>query len=958
MRTYLLLILFSIPLLCAIAIAPASAAKEAGVFTPATLIAKARANIRKLPWAAAEKERMVAAAEPWLRMSDDSLWDLMFGNTIKRSWMVWSNGYCPACRKSVPMYTWVMDARKHPWKTACPHCGELFPKNDFGRFYRSGLDEHGVFAPARADRALLFNTEHPDPKDPLHLFGVDDGEGYVDGDKRWRFIGAYLIYGQWKQLIVAGIRNLGAAYVLTGDLHYAHKAGVLLDRVADLYPTFDFGREGVMYEGPPSAGYVSTWHDACEETREIVLAYDQVFEGLRQDSELPRFLARRAAGVHLANPKSSFAEIQRNIEDRILRDALANQAKIHSNYPRTEIAVATIMAVLGWPANRQDVYKYLDAVIEKATAVDGVTGEKGLAGYTAFTIRGLAPFLASLARIDPDFLKDTLARHPRLRDMYRFHIDTWCLQRYYPQSGDTGGFALPSAEYVGVPFTKQPGLEPSMYSFLFQLAKLTGDAAFVQVLYHANGSSTTGLPYDLFADNPAGFQKSVRGVIASKGAEIELGSVRKEQWHLAILRSGKGRDARALWLDYDAGGAHGHQDGMNLGLFAMGLDLLPDFGYPPVQYGGWSSPRADWYRSTAAHNTVVVDGKNQVTGAGQSTLWADGLHFRAVRASAPALNGGQRYERTVAMVDVSDRDFYVLDLFRVAGGHDHVRMLHSSFGKLTTQGLALAPGELDLPGAQLRGFNTDPAPQPGWTADWKIEDRYHLLPEGSDVHLRVTDLTEGTLVTVAEAWVSIGGYEANGEAWIPCILTRRRSGSAPVATTFVEVLEPYAKIPTIAHSRRLELETVDGGAVPGGSVAVELALADGRRDLIVSADMENLPHPGAKGAKNSLAQKEWDLHLDGELCQVRKSASGEVRTIALCRGKSLRVGRTTLVMKRQVDYIEVRFERGRAVVVGGQPEDVESVTVGGRSVLEKATSKATGKATGQSVSKATGKATG
>ena len=75
---------------------------------------------------------------------------------------------------------------------------------------------------------------------------MDDGDGYVEGEKRWRFIGAYLIYGQWKQAVLGGIRNLAAAYVITGERIYAHKAAVLLDRVADLYPRFDFGTQGVM----------------------------------------------------------------------------------------------------------------------------------------------------------------------------------------------------------------------------------------------------------------------------------------------------------------------------------------------------------------------------------------------------------------------------------------------------------------------------------------------------------------------------------------------------------------------------------------------------------------------------------------------------------------------------------------------------------------------------------------
>ena len=113
----------------------------------------------------------------------------------------------------------------------------------------------------------LFNAEHPDPADPLHRFGVDDGEGYVEGQNRWRFIGAYLVYGQWKQAVLGGIKALADAYIVTGEPVYARKAAILLDRVADLYPGFDYKTQATVYERPGAAGYVSTWHDACEETR-------------------------------------------------------------------------------------------------------------------------------------------------------------------------------------------------------------------------------------------------------------------------------------------------------------------------------------------------------------------------------------------------------------------------------------------------------------------------------------------------------------------------------------------------------------------------------------------------------------------------------------------------------------------------------------------------------------------
>ena len=158
-------------------------------------------------------------------------------------------------------------------------------------------------------------------------------------------------------------------------------------------------------------------------------------------------------------------------------------------------------------------------------------------------------------------------------------------------------------------------------------------------------------------------------MIAKEGASPKLGSVNKQQWHLAIFGRAKGPMPRAAWLDYDSGGGHGHRDGMNLGLFAKGLDLMPDFGYPPVQFGGWGSPKA---------RLVYDDGRAQHGGgrrkgpggrsAARRRSGPTASNSSCIRASAAALIGGQQYERTVATIDISDRDFYLLDIFRVVGG--------------------------------------------------------------------------------------------------------------------------------------------------------------------------------------------------------------------------------------------------------------------------------------------------
>ena len=260
---------------------PLLAAKVDSTLYPRSVLDRVQANIEVSEWGQQCRDAAIESARPWLEMTDDQLWKLMFGPGITRSWMVWSDGHCPACAKKVPMYNWKIDALKHPWKVCCPHCAAFFPTNDFEAFQRSGLDARGHFVPDRADRTLLFNSDHLNPDDPLHTFGVDDGEGYLEGKQRWRFIGAYLIYGQWKQVVLKGIRQLGAAYVLTGDPAYAHKGAILLDRVADLWPEFDFKTQAVVYEKRlGSNGYVSTWHDACPEVREMALAYDMIFEAI------------------------------------------------------------------------------------------------------------------------------------------------------------------------------------------------------------------------------------------------------------------------------------------------------------------------------------------------------------------------------------------------------------------------------------------------------------------------------------------------------------------------------------------------------------------------------------------------------------------------------------------------------------------------------------------------------
>lgn len=900
------------------------------VFFPAPALATLRTNLAKDPQARRQAEECFVAASAWTRRSDDELWSAMFGATIKRSWMVWSNGHCPSCQRAVPMYEWKMDPLRTPWKVTCPHCAEQFPKNDFGAFYRSGLDEHGVFDPARGDRSLLFNAEHSSPDDPLHRFGVDDGTGYFDGTNRWYFIGAFIVKGQWKHYIQAGIRTLALAYALSGERLYAHKAAILLDRVADLYPTFDYLTQGLTYEQTnPIAGMglVSIWHDACRETRDMALAFDLIAPGLEGDDELVRFLSAQAAQYRLPNPKDSAASIRDNIETGILRHVLQEPQKILANFPNAEVTQLVAQAILGWPGNRPQLLADLQTMLEKVTAVDGLSGEKGLGGYAAIAPQLVAGVLVLFSRLDVGLLPEMVRRVPALVRMFRFHADTWIAGAVVPRIGDTGGFGQLDSRYLGANFVRKPfDLEwnnlpfCSDFTLFKKLYDITGDATFVQLLHLGNGRETTALPHDLLEADPAKFQAEVAAVIRKHGAELPVKSVNKEQWALAVLRTGAGAGERAAWLDYDVGGNHGRPDAFTIGLYAHGVELLPGFGYPPVHFGGWFSPRALWYKRTAAHNTVVVDGKDQVPvrdepeteplaiqlnpqkglKRGRTTAWADGAGVKLIAASGPELvrtASLSRYERALLLVDVTDHDSYLLDIFRVAGGRDHARMLHPNFGPATVTGLELAPQpKLGGDEVQMRNFRGG-TPQPGWSVDWKIVDPCGLLPADRDVHLRCTDLTDGAQAMLAETWLASKHGGADHEGWLNSLVVRRLSDVAPLTSTFVAVLEPYRDRSNVRTIRRVALQTPDGAPAGDPHVAVVVTLTDGREDLLIAND--------TAATRLTLTQPDWSCTTDADYGVIRRGADGAIARVFLHGGTFVQCGERCVTLPAGVITLEV-----------------------------------------------------
>ncbi|MDH7569586.1 MAG: hypothetical protein QHJ73_08380, partial [Armatimonadota bacterium] len=482
-------------------------AKEASLTVTAQERQNAVHNAERFEWARAERDRAVAAAQRWRNLSDDQLWDLIPSQELPRSIHIF-NVYgtnrialCPGCREGIipyGNYPWRVDVFARPWKIQCPNCKEIYPKNDFGAYYRSALDEHGFFRRGKGDPKLLFNTEHPDPADPLHKAFVDDGYGWTDADgQRWDFIAVYAHLGLWDQ-IGRGVNALAQAYSLTDDPVYAHKCGVLLARLADVYPDMDYwplhrlnfahshggsgmGRvEGRIWE----TGNATSWS----------LAYDQVYDALSRDRELAAFVDARHRAQKLI-PTPDPKAVAAHIEQGLIREFIKGikDGRIRGNegmYQRSMIAAAIALddpqetpQLIDWvfapgeeqrdpqrPGRSVVTGGNLANVIIDVMDRDGL-GNEGAPGYSLWgaSLQGAADLLED----NPKYRQRSIYREFAKYRQYYHACRRWrCLDAVTPPIGDSGaacawGAVTPSATTLLRAFAVYQ--DPELARFAWQL---------------------------------------------------------------------------------------------------------------------------------------------------------------------------------------------------------------------------------------------------------------------------------------------------------------------------------------------------------------------------------------------------------------------------------------------------------------------------------------------------------
>ncbi|MCC7517557.1 MAG: heparinase II/III family protein [Verrucomicrobiae bacterium] len=180
----------------------------------------------------------------------------------------------------------------------------------------------------------------------------------------------------------------------------------------------------------------------------------------------------------------------------------------------------------------------------------------------------------------------------------------------------------------------------------------------------------------------------------------------------ALLATGKGEHMAQATLHFGGSHGHSHHDTLAITYFAKGRELISETQYHPQEA---TNSTREWHTSTAAHATVVVDETNQkgygplgdfsrsrqpedaIEGIpdwrwrwrGHGNRMDDGRlrlfqtdfeDVQVVEADGErvyaALLPVERYQRTLALVKVDERDTYLVDIFRVRGGRTHDYMLH------------------------------------------------------------------------------------------------------------------------------------------------------------------------------------------------------------------------------------------------------------------------------------------
>lgn len=776
-------------------------------------IAIAKQNVEKFPEATKLKDAIVKNADSWLSWSDQDLRNFLADARVPRAFDL-NPGGCPVHGDKVftkGFYPWIIDP-KTPFKVKCPIGDEMYPSNDFATYYRSDFK-----APINKNETY-----------------ADDGWGWLapNGERFW-FV-AYANHWLWMNEIRPGMSNLARAYLLTGDVRYAHKAAVMLHRMAEVYPSMDHenqSRYGLMskadnivYNGKIvnhiwEAGLIQ---DAAE-------VYDAIWDSIDSDEELRKFYGK------------SSEEIRSFIEANLLEEGIDSyfNGKVQGNYGMHQMALLYLLLA----RDHVDTEKHLHVLVDepgKDVAHSGIryalynqVFRDGLAyespDYNLTWVNELTNLAETLKKGGTDLFLDK--RFKMLLDGPLAIVATGL---YSPDWGDSGH----TLGRIG-------GRNADAYQVGYAAYK---DRQYLTWL--ASNNQTGGNTFSTF---PSLF----REVLPATQPLTEGRSVPPMPSRL-FAGYGNGilsnpMDKTALSLTYGMHVSHYHWDFLNFELFANGQKMMPDLGYPDAM-NAYVSEVYTWSTNTAPHNTVVVDAqKQQRNMPGVVHDFSQGSFARSMDASSPAYRDASQYRRNMIMVDVPGDQSYVVDFFHVTGGKQHDYLLHGPPG--TVEGIqgnwgTIQPGTLAGPTVQPGVlYDDEKLGKKGYDGGYgsyrgsgyqhlynvqQLKDAHPILQyqHVSDkdallrIHLQDQNQQE---VFMADAYDK---PRAKSHVLKYLIARKKAEEGAELKSSFVSVLEPFKSKSFILSTQKLALDSGEGQVVE--------VVRDGATEVVINDTLNSV----------------------------------------------------------------------------------------------------------------------
>jgi len=632
--------------------------KKSRSLTSDAEIRQIRENIAKYPKAKAIADKIIKAADEWVARPDRYIWEMIPPSDIPRAFNSSFDG-CPIHGREYfkyGNYSWKMEPFNNPWKLVCPVGGEEYPSNDFMAYYKT--------------------------KDPKLLTGdyPDDSWGWrKPGDKYKHWFVAYYCHWLWLNYIIPGVSDLSLAYQITGDEKYAKKAIVMLDRIADFYPSMDHNKQS-RYAQEFAPGYTGKIVNLIWETglaARLAASYDNVFDALAKDGSFTDDTDSPLAG-------RTNADIRENIEDNLLRVIVQGvyDRKINGNYGMHQ---GTLLTTVGVLQDDELTKRAIDYVLNNfdgyaATegfnyALDNLVLREGMAwesspGYCMGWTYALSGVGRLLDRVGVDIFTDR-----KLRQMFTAPFRLQVMGQFTPAIGDSGSVTSHAS-----------GMSTSLARLGLEKFK---DPIFAKnLLDHSTyGENTLGgyddLKYPVL--DKARLEKLAKGA-----PDLASGSKNLGGYGLGILEAGK--EDRKIGLACYYGpteGGHAHADRLFFELYGFGKKLIPDLGYP--QFAAEDKGRTAWESNTLSHCTVTVNAsRSSEYQSGRLNQFAVTPDVKLLDVSDPdAYPGLEEYRRVMLLIGGESESPYLVDFFVVKGGHSHDYSIHGFDGQFSTQGVNL-----------------------------------------------------------------------------------------------------------------------------------------------------------------------------------------------------------------------------------------------------------------------------